>query len=697
MERGVNSREYFGKLFQENFPVSFRYDGSAFDFNAPSCIKTVESRDADSYLMDSYTFQNEDGLTIVADVKYYKEYPAVDWVLVFRNDSAENTKILSEIKSVDMLWRPNEELISYPEFPLLRYSRGSEGRMDDFSFTEEYLNVGQSKEFGAGNGVSSDYCLPFFNLKYGKQGLITAIGWSGNWFCRFDHFHVPVRNSVKITAGIDKTYFYLKPGEEIRMPSVLQLYWLCDIMESHNLLRRLLVKEYSPVRKPGEELRLPVSSGSWGGLKTPGHLENIRFGRDRKLPFTCYWMDAGWFGHPHDAEEFQNLSTEDWYGCVGDWRVNSVMHPHGLKPISDAAHENGMDFLLWVEPERAVNKTPVTLEHPDWFFRLPDSIPRICVGSHGPVDSLFLNYGNPDALKWVTDFICDLIKTQGVDIYRQDMNTNPMPYWDAYEEPDRVGMLQIKHINGLYRFLDELLLRNPGLLIDNCAGGGKRLDIEMMKRSVALHRSDYTVHFEPNPIGGQSQSHGIMHWVPYSGMGSLPEEGDTYQFRSEMNACLSLSVRRCGGRDLTPDQLQVGIDGRPWDWTRKMMEEHRRIAHMFSGDFYPLLKFSLSEKVWYAYQLDREDLFTGMALAFRRKECENATEILKLHGLSGDHKYSLENVDTGEVTVHTGKELTEQGLTVEIRGKRQSALFIYTRIDMQPYYLCSKAAGCMGV
>jgi len=37
----------------------------------------------------------------------------------------------------------------------------------------------------------------------------------------------------------------------------------------------------------------------------------------------------------------------------------------------------------------------------------------------------------------------------------------------------------MKHIEGLYSFLDYLLAHKPSLVIDNCAGGGRRLDFEM--------------------------------------------------------------------------------------------------------------------------------------------------------------------------------------------------------------------------
>ena len=47
----------------------------------------------------------------------------------------------------------------------------------------------------------------------------------------------------------------------------------------------------------------------------------------------------------------------------------------------------------------------------------------------------------------------------------------------------------MKHVAGLYEFLDALLAARPHLLVDNCAGGGRRMDLEMLKRSVTFWRS----------------------------------------------------------------------------------------------------------------------------------------------------------------------------------------------------------------
>ena len=145
-------------------------------------------------------------------------------------------------------------------------------------------------------------------------------------------------------------------------------------------------------------------------------------------------MDAGWYGADRPVEEFQVFGREDWFLYAGDWRINKVPHPDGLRPISDAVHAKGMKFLLWFEPERAVVGTPLTIEHPEWFigeegtnFEGNDARPF--------VKFRLFDFGNPAARQFMIDSMSDFITKEGIDIFRQDCNFALAPFWSQAEAP----------------------------------------------------------------------------------------------------------------------------------------------------------------------------------------------------------------------------------------------------------------------
>ena len=71
---------------------------------------------------------------------------------------------------------------------------------------------------------------------------------------------------------------------------------------------------------------------------------------------------------------------------------------------------------------------------------------------------------------------------------------DPEYYWQAIDAAaggSRNGMAEVLHISGMYTLWDTLRETFPSLLIDNCASGGRRIDVETIRRAVHLWRSDY--------------------------------------------------------------------------------------------------------------------------------------------------------------------------------------------------------------
>lgn len=59
-----------------------------------------------------------------------------------------------------------------------------------------------------------------------------------------------------------------------------------------------------------------------------------------------------------------------------------------------------------------------------------------------------LNLGNPEARRWLTDHIDRLLTQEGIDLYRQDFNMDPLEFLRAADAPDRQGITENKHVVG---------------------------------------------------------------------------------------------------------------------------------------------------------------------------------------------------------------------------------------------------------
>jgi alpha-galactosidase len=341
-------------------------------------------------------------------------------------------------------------------------------------------------------------------------------------------------------------------------------------------------------------------------------------------------MDAGWY--PNNGS---------WWS-TGTWEVDKTRFPNGLKPISDHAHKKGVDIIVWFEPERILKGTWLFEKHPEWTL--------------GNGDLRLLNMGNPEAVNWVTDHISSVIKNEGIDFYRQDYNIDPLGYWQAADASDRQGITENHYVQGYLAYWDGLLARKPGMPIDTCASGGRRMDLETLRRSVPLLRSDYI--FEP--IGQQCHTYGLSLWVPYQGSGAIST--NDYEFRSvmlsSMNCCLD--VRR--------DDLDYAN-------ARKLFAELRSIAPCFMGDYYPLMPYTRSDDQWIAWQFDLKSEKRGVVQVFRRAVSTYESVRLKLRGLDASANYEVSG--NGPVTTLKGSVLMKTGLVVTLKKQPEAAVIQY--------------------
>lgn len=353
------------------------------------------------------------------------------------------------------------------------------------------------------------------------------------------------------------------------------------------------------------------------------------------LTLDYWWMDAGWY--PCDG-----------WPNTGTWEVDTKRFPRGLRAVTDHAHVNGLKCIVWFEPERVTPGTWLYENHPEWLL-----------GSDG--GTKLLNLGNSDAWQWLTDHIDKLITEQGIDLYRQDFNIEPLDYWRANDAEDRQGITEIRYVMGFLSYWDELRRRHPGLLIDTCASGGRRNDLETLRRAVPLHRSDYCY----EPAGQQCHTYGLAFWVPFYG---APVASDNpYEIRSTM--CPVFTT----GWDVRRNDLD-------YELLRQLSGQWRTIAPYYLGDYYPLTSYSRENTVWIAWQFDRPDLGEGVVQAFRRTGSFYESACFKLRGLLPDARYTLTNFDVSEATEMTGRELMEKGLFVLIENQPGAVVISYKQV-----------------
>ncbi len=576
------------------------------------------------------------GLEVRTSVKRFDDFPAVEWVVQFKNTGSKDTPLLENIQILDTAFA-----LPTAGAATLHWAKGGVSTFDDFApQTVELKPGGKPFSLTPGEGRSSSEILPFFNLEGNGSGVVLAIGWSGRWAAQFD---LKQTGAVKARAGMAKTHLVLHPGEEIRTPSMLALSYQGNRWRGQNLLRQFILAHHRP-QKNGQPLQSPITCGNWGGSPASVHMENIQKFIQHRLPMDYYWIDAEWYGQG------------GWADSVGNWQINERIYPQGLKPLAELLHSDKRELMLWFEPERVMKDTQWYREHREWMLDNGGS-------------TLLMNLGNSNACRFVTDFISSRVKEYQLGCYRQDFNMDPRSFWEKADAPDRQGMAEIRHIEGLYAFWDGLLARHPNLIIDNCASGGRRIDLETIGRATPFWRTDGP----RDAIAHQCHSYGLMAWVPLSAI-SQDREGDTYEFRSSM--CSSLCINWNHSGDGVRPSFPADF---PFDWARQTLEQYVTIRDFYYGDYYPLTSYSQAADQWMAYQLDRPETGAGLVVVMRRPQSPYEVCRLPLSELAPKATYQVTNLDTGESVTESGRLLMEQGLRVGVTERPGSALWVYQK------------------
>jgi len=635
-------------------PFSFLYGGKSsnnfiknWQFSAEK-LKSMEPNAEETI----YTWSDkQSGLAVNCMVTCFNDFQAVEWVLNFVNTSGKNTPLIEKAAAIDYSFVSETEGTF-----ILHHAKGSNAERSDFQPVDEKMQVGKGIYMTPVGGRSSDNtAFPFFNIEIPDgQGVMVAVGWTGKWYA--DVLQADEK-SIALKSGMEKMKLALYPKEEIRTPKICLLFWKGeDRMIGHNQFRQFILAHHS--RKiDGKFAEYPLSGSFDYGDPSPCGEYNClteefaialvkRYQQFRILP-EVFWLDAGWYtGCGWDKK------NGEWWQNVGNWTVDKDRFPDGLKPVADAVHQTGAKFMVWFEPERVMEGTQIYKEHPEWLIKLP-----------GNSNALF-DLGNAKARMWLIDHISGMIKNEGIDYYRQDFNFDPMPYWEANDMPGRIGISEIKHIEGLYAYWDSLLVRFPKLLIDNCASGGRRIDLETTSRSAPLWRTDYQ-YGEPN--GYQSHTFGLNFYLPIHGTAIY--KTDSYTFRSGL-----------GGTAVMNWEV-TGKNSEPIPAIQKRIEDYKKLRPYFYADYYPLTegRNDTRDNVWLAYQLNRPEQKDGIVLAFRRSDCGNESIRVKLRGLDEKATYELFYEDYELRTKNTGKELMD-GFEMAIPQKPASLLIGYKKV-----------------
>jgi hypothetical protein len=492
---------------------------------------------------------------------------ALSWRGWIENHGTEPVERLTRVAMLDVAL-PLEEGAAGD--PTVRSMRGGVSHSffppDAFSVSERTLlhtyrpAIVELDSGGTGRSTDGDVPYVVVSTAAGVGGCFVALGWSGLWTLRI------VRSGARLSleGSIDGLDLTLAPGERLPLPETLLGFYAGDMDAGANALRRVLRRDFVPLLD-GAPVAPPVSYDHWFEFRLNVHEDALRpqVAACAALGVEYFVVDAGWFA-----------GSEASYrrGC-GNWgREASHRFPSGLRALADEVRAHGMRFGLWIDPELAHPDSDVGRAHPEWLLHAPDAEDGVAV----------VDFSQPAARDWAVDTILDLVQRYGLGWLRWDVNVPLAPHWRHNDAPGRAGWRQVQHVAGVHEILDRVLARCPGLLLEACCGGGRRMDLGLLRRSHTMWCSDLTT---PAAVVRAHQSGGNR-LLPAGAFNTNllygpadPAEPAAFPrvaWLSHMGGPLGFSG---DFRSWTTAQLRAG---------REYVDAFKRRRHLLAGDFQPL-------------------------------------------------------------------------------------------------------------
>lgn len=248
----------------------------------------------------------------------------------------------------------------------------------------------------------------------------------------------------------------LEPGECYNTPEATLTVCTGDFEQ---VCQRLLETEKTDdlTEKQGLPVIFNEFCTTWGQPSEANIHKILETLKEKDIDY--FIIDAGWYAD----------LVRGWEMNMGDWEVNPVLFPHGLKVCAEEIRKYGMEPGIWFELE-ITGRDAGAFQRTDMLLKR-DSIP-VTTGNRR-----FWDMRKTDTTEYLQRKVADTLKENGFTYLKIDYNDSIGLGCDGAESPGE-GLRQ--QILASEAFIRQLKQQIPGLRIENCSSGGHRLVKEMM-------------------------------------------------------------------------------------------------------------------------------------------------------------------------------------------------------------------------
>ena len=454
-----------------------------------------------------------------------------------------------------------------------------------------------------------------------------TLAWMGN--THFEFYNTDVaRIPTLFMGGINPSAsdYTLAGKSSLATPEMILTYATNGKGEATRTLHRWARKHQL---LHGTKLR-EVLLNSWEGVHFDiSETSMVDMTRDfAALGGEMFVVDDGWFG--------DKFPRNDGTTSLGDWMIAPSKLPNGIRPLIDMAHNNGMKFGIWIEPEMVNVPSELYEKHPDWVLRHPDFEPTYGRGK----TQLLLDLTNPAVQEHVFKVVDDLL-TAYPDIYyiKWDNNMSMHNAQSQYLPTELQSNLYVDFTLALEKILKRIRAKYPDVVIQLCASGGGRLNYGFMPYFQEMWTSDQTDAYHRILI-----QWGAMHFYPSNMLAA--HVGSAYSKYTQRLIPIKFRFDVASMCRLGMEMVPAKLNEAEREYAKRAIAEYKTIRPVVQqGDLYRLVSPYESNRDFSSLMYVSEGKERAVLFAYRHlfKHCMSNI-IIRLQGLNPDAKYRIREV-----------------------------------------------------
>jgi alpha-galactosidase len=626
---------YFEK---ENTDFQFEINGTKYTGRNQWLFKNIiRISDASQGDGAAVVLTNADhSLEITVQYLLYPASPVVRKNLLIKN----NSRISMQLESVDV-----------EKFDLTEYWTTT--------YSWIYHDYGRRKSIGPYDGNMQDALVMLHNSDW-QQGLI--IGNEAAGVIKHTALFWEERTIISGLTHKDARFpfrKYIKPGETFTTPQVFTIV-------------------YNDTKNPDAILNTAVPDfiRKYMGIRLSALPQKPTFVYNTWVPFEKnineqLVMELARAAAAAGMKEF--IIDDGWQTNYGDWEIDSLKFPHGLKPVFDYIKSLGMKPGLWVSVGSAASFSKVYKQHPDWFVKDKNgkNANLHLAGNALDVYSACFSTGWKEYIKKI---LLKLSLDYGLEYLKLDFAVVTSPYrFDsdasgcyATDHPLHKGHNESFYVNyeRVWQLFDELHAAKPNLFIDctfETMGGLQLIDYAMLKHAEGNWLSNFLGPEEKVDLRIRN-----MAWWRSPAMPSTalvignPEMQDTAWELHIKSLAGALPIMLGDPRKLSDTALHKYRQYA--DWLQQMENKYSIMSYRQDLPGYG----EPTEGMWDGYQrINTDNKSGGIIGVFRHGAVEN-THRITINYLMPAKMYTVKNMSGNTITTASGIDLQTKGFMITI-------------------------------